>query len=352
MKINPSAQEYRSHLVNPQSIDKFLLCQICQSLVYKPQECESCQKIFCLYCLQRWMSICNNETCPSHCKQYKIRKPHQIVTNAINQLLVRCGNKDCSEQMKMENLENHTKICQKADRSTNIFEKKQDTKDGLFDDYCQKCNTKYSYFCQHDCIKSLVEKIQDMEKNFQLFQKQTIKTISDLLERVPQCEKQQKNLGDQQNYNKQPYLGNPYKEEQQVLFGEEEEQMKLYDPSQVQQQEHFDIPLCELNHKLKWIYPQNQITCSRCKLSDISVRYICEQCRTCYCQKCRKPQIQQGLCPIGHALLFQSIAPQQVYCDSCMINIYSRGEAVYSDRFCDLDICNSCYLNLQKQYQQ
>ncbi|CAK61777.1 unnamed protein product (macronuclear) [Paramecium tetraurelia] len=342
MQKNPSAQEYRSHLVNPQSIDKFLLCQICQQLVFKPQECESCQKIFCLYCLQKWMSICNNETCPSHCKQYKIRKPHQIVTNAINQILVRCGNNGCSEQMIMGNLETHIKICQKVHKP-NLFEQKQDTNHGLFDDYCQKCNTKYSQFCQHDCIK----------KHFNNFKIKLKKLLSDnLFERVSQCEKQQNNLGDPQNGIKQPQLGNPYQEQPQVLFGEEEELMKLQDPSQVQQQVNFDIPLCELNHKLKWIYPQNNIICTRCKLSDISVRYVCEQCRTCYCQKCRKPQIQQGLCPIGHALIFQLIAPQQVYCDSCLLNISSRGEAVYSDRFCDLDLCNSCYSNLQKQYQQ
>ena len=37
-------------------------CQICTELVYDPQECGTCDKIFCKICIEAWAA--GNKTCP------------------------------------------------------------------------------------------------------------------------------------------------------------------------------------------------------------------------------------------------------------------------------------------------
>ncbi|CAD8155545.1 unnamed protein product [Paramecium pentaurelia] len=297
----------RNLIIKPQSIDQNLLCLICQEFVIDPQECQSCQTLFCTFCINQWLQ--NQQTCPNMCKQIILSKPHRMFQNAIQQILVKCENHGCEQQMKLEDFENHRKNCKNklnfSKELSNFLGKGQISKI-----YCDKCNTQFIIFEHHECIKSLNHKIKEVQTNFQQFQQHTNKIIADLLQKVIQYEQKQ----------------------------------LISSQSRI-------IPQCVQGHILKWIYPQNNALCQNCKLSTSAARYICEQCRTYYCQQCRKPQFKDGVCPIGHALQFNIQALPQVYCDYCLENIFSRGESVYQDRFCDLDICNSCYNSLQNNYQ-
>ncbi|CAD8123442.1 unnamed protein product [Paramecium sonneborni] len=295
----------RNLIIDPKSINQNLQCILCKQLVVNPKECEECQNLFCSSCIDDWLKA--KQTCPGKCKNFLATVPHRLIRDAIGQIIVKCKNINCNKQMTLSSLENHIKNCehtiqicnnQGCQKQISLNEMKDHKNNCQFRIVtCEKCNSPYSFQIKHDCIISLNDKIKQLEIYFELLQISTQKKIADLLERVTQCEKQ-----------------------------------KIKD----------NKPKCNQGHDLKWVYPAFKY-CENCKQANIAVRYQCTICFQNYCQKCRKPQFKEGFCPLNHPLQFSLQAIKETHCDYCNLNIFSRGESVYSDRLCDLDICNSCY---------
>ena len=78
---------------------------ICLDLVWDPEQCSSCSKLFCKNCIKK----CDRKTC-CHCKQiFKSKKIDLILTNLLNDSIIQC--KNCDEQHSYDNTKKHLALC-------------------------------------------------------------------------------------------------------------------------------------------------------------------------------------------------------------------------------------------------
>ncbi|CAD8094446.1 unnamed protein product [Paramecium primaurelia] len=301
----------RDLIVDPTNIDQNLLCLICQELVIDPKECSQCQNLFCSDCITSWLQ--QKKKCPYNCSdEIQLKNPHRIVKNSISQIEVKCLNKGCDKQMQIQSLDSHLLQCEYVETKCPFPE--CDFKDSLKQikihqlncehrtKNCEKCEGTYKINQEHDCLIHLLKKLKLQEENQLAYQKKTDQIIMDLVERLNQLENLQKGS------NK---------------------------------------PKCYQGHVLNWIYPKKGIQCEQCKQANDNVRYICEPCRIGYCQRCKQPEFKGNVCPSNHVLQFSQKPGFGLRCDFCRLNIYSKGDSVYSDRSCDFDICNTCFQKLK-----
>ena len=100
-----------------QPVNKDFICSICSLFVRHPKECTVCGTLYCTDCLNQWeeKNNNNNSKCPMRCKptnKENIMKPiGKVIKNIINNLEVKCQNKDCGKVMTLEEYEKHEIIC-------------------------------------------------------------------------------------------------------------------------------------------------------------------------------------------------------------------------------------------------
>ncbi|CAD8123432.1 unnamed protein product [Paramecium sonneborni] len=301
----------RALIVDPTSINQNLFCLICQELVVDPKECSQCQNLFCSECITSWLQ--RGKTCPYNCSnQMQLKNPHRIVREAISQIQIRCQNQGCDEKMLLQNLDSHLLQCQYVITKCPFIDcnfmnhlkqiKIHQQTCQHRTETCMKCETVHGINQQHDCVERLCNKLKQQEQNFLAYQQKTDQAIKDLTTRIIQLENLQKRL------NK---------------------------------------PKCYKGHELLWIYPKKGIQCESCKQTDDNVRYICEPCQIGYCQKCKIPEFKGDYCPANHQMQFNQKPSKGLKCDFCRTNIYNKGDTAYSDRQCNFDICNTCFLKFR-----
>ncbi|CAD8205110.1 unnamed protein product [Paramecium octaurelia] len=183
-----SSSKLREIIVNPSSIDKNLICAICQSLVWDPKECSQCQNYFCSECINNTLK--QTKRCPIRCpNKMKLNAPHRLLRTQMYELQVKCVNTGCPKQMQLQNLESHMKQCE-------YVETRCPYPDCLFQDSlirielhkascqhrtrnCEKCLVTYKVKDSHDCLDIVIKKLKKQED-----------TINELLRRVDYLESQ------------------------------------------------------------------------------------------------------------------------------------------------------------------
>ncbi|CAK65696.1 unnamed protein product (macronuclear) [Paramecium tetraurelia] len=167
-----SSSKLREIIVNPNNLNKNLICVICEQLVWDPNECSQCQNNFCSICINEWLK--KKKNCPFECtKRMQLNAPHRILRNQISELQVKCVNKGCPKEMQLQNLESHLKQCE-------YIETKCPYPDCLFKDslikiephktscehrtrVCQKCLETYKVKDNHDCLDIVIKKVKKQE---------------------------------------------------------------------------------------------------------------------------------------------------------------------------------------------
>ncbi|CAF1154030.1 unnamed protein product [Adineta steineri] len=97
-------------------------CTICQSLLWKPKSCASCQHLFCDKCIQKWKRI-NSTSCPFCCTQYEEKRVSPYIHSLLGRLSIRCRNSSfgCTEILSYNSLEQHeTNECQYPTKQCHI----------------------------------------------------------------------------------------------------------------------------------------------------------------------------------------------------------------------------------------
>jgi hypothetical protein len=100
--------------INPDEIDRSLLCAICQEILKIPRECNNCHNNFCKKCIDMWLEQKNNY-CPFRCPgKIKLSKSHRIIMDALRLLKFKCKNEvnGCNFLMNYENYIEHTQKCE------------------------------------------------------------------------------------------------------------------------------------------------------------------------------------------------------------------------------------------------
>ena len=97
--------------ISEDKLNKELICLICTNILNNPRECSECQTNFCKYCIETWNKT--NKTCPNRCKKLTLRKTHKMVTNLLNELIVKCKHTKtgCKTAIKYELLKKHECSC-------------------------------------------------------------------------------------------------------------------------------------------------------------------------------------------------------------------------------------------------
>ncbi|CAD8043807.1 unnamed protein product [Paramecium primaurelia] len=313
------SQLLRSLIVNPESIDENFLCGICCQLVVNPKECENCQHLYCLECIQDWLK--KNKICPYRCTEgeIKLKEPHRFVKNSISHLNLKCQNADCDQIIELGLMDSHYKECkhtiqncqnegcQDKIKNLNLEEHKQ--KCQFRKVTCDQCLVIYMISQDHNCIRSMKQQIDDQNL-----------IINQLKQLVLQ---------------------------QQATQQEQQQQIKILQQL-IERPQGQKYLVCDKGHQLIWINPLYNQKCGRCLQNNEISRFKCQQCQKIYCQSCKKPYFYNQKCPSNHQLQFDKIARASISCDFCGEIPFKKGEGVWSDRECDFDICISCYNKAQQ----
>ena len=95
---------------NPKTISPTLRCSICLDLVMDPVECDNCSKLFCKYCIEKWLNYNNNE-CPNMHDFIKKEDLDQWAKNVLGKINLRCPYIGCGSNYAYKFWKDHVKNC-------------------------------------------------------------------------------------------------------------------------------------------------------------------------------------------------------------------------------------------------
>jgi hypothetical protein len=79
-------------------------CIICCAIVNDPEQCKTCQSLFCKYCIKKWIG--QGKSCPTRC-HYQPQKLNLTILKLLNKVKLWCEYK-CGQIISYENYFNHT----------------------------------------------------------------------------------------------------------------------------------------------------------------------------------------------------------------------------------------------------
>jgi hypothetical protein len=99
--------------IQPDDIDRNLLCTICQEILKIPRECSNCHNNFCKKCIELWMGE-KDQTCPFRCGKIKLLQSHRIIIDALRILKFNCKNQlnGCNIILNYDNYIEHAQVCE------------------------------------------------------------------------------------------------------------------------------------------------------------------------------------------------------------------------------------------------
>ncbi|XP_054974397.1 E3 ubiquitin-protein ligase NRDP1-like [Sorex araneus] len=97
------------------TVDKDLLCPICNGVLEKPVQAPHCEHAFCEDCITHWFS--QQQTCPVDCSEVTaahLRPAPRIMRNLLSKLQIACDNAvfGCSAVVRLDNLDAHLRDCE------------------------------------------------------------------------------------------------------------------------------------------------------------------------------------------------------------------------------------------------
>ena len=76
-----------------------LTCEICNRIVIKPKQCNSCETIYCEKCINEWKN--KNNSCPKRCSKFILTEPSKIIKKLLDKLIIQCVY--CKKDFNYEN---------------------------------------------------------------------------------------------------------------------------------------------------------------------------------------------------------------------------------------------------------
>ena len=138
-------------------------CPICKKFLHPDKTSQTeCLHIFCTECINTHLNMSESlsKRCPI-CREYLVEDPNELkksnlfAYNALSNIMVRCKNVECKEEIKLINLEKHIKDCNYERKPCPFCKEGEFTKSELKNHIIEK-------FDDHIMIMS--EKILDIEK--------------------------------------------------------------------------------------------------------------------------------------------------------------------------------------------
>ncbi|CAF1927214.1 unnamed protein product [Rotaria magnacalcarata] len=185
-------------IINISPIDDEYLCPICVHLLWKPVECQNCQRVFCKNCIDKCLKEKPN-VCPL-CQHYQEKRCSPLLYALLCKFKIVCENKHngCDDILPYESLEKHQqeqcqyqmKICRGC--QNNVLKKDLDQheqKCGEITIECKRCKLVYKKRETHeqlDCVMNMLnqsnKKIESLEKLVENLQQnvQKLETSSNL----------------------------------------------------------------------------------------------------------------------------------------------------------------------------
>lgn len=307
-------------LEEKEKIDESLICGICQEVPFRPEECTTCQNIFCSECISKWLE--KKTKCPFDCPPpYQGTKPHKLIRQALGNLKYRCINQEngCEETICLDSLMKHEAKCGFAqikcpfsqECSAEFMRKEMEEHEKVCEFVllkCEKCHfdLKRKDLKSHDCILYLREKYINLEKKFEMFKEDNELSIKALSKKI----------------------------EDLLTFVKDEKKL-------VPHENNKNGKLCQRGHVLTWGGGENIKKCDLCKKNDIFSRYSCNECGLKYCIQCVYPNLSDLKCPEGHDLMAVSKLIWHT-CDLCRKGL-DKEPKVFTDKRCDFDVCGDCF---------
>lgn len=91
-------------------IEELIKCSICNEILNKPYECESCGALFCEECVNDWLK--DKNVCPMECSNFKLVKAKLNTRKLLNLLTLKCHNSpDCSYTAGYWDIIDHEEKC-------------------------------------------------------------------------------------------------------------------------------------------------------------------------------------------------------------------------------------------------
>lgn len=323
--VNYKIDSSRLVLGENEKVDESLLCGICQEVPFRPEECNSCQNIFCTDCISQWLE--KKAKCPFDCPlPFQSNKPHKMIRQALGALKYRCLNREngCEEIIMLESLSKHEGKCEfgkikcpfSPDCSIEMFRKEKEKHEETCEYVvlkCEKClfEVLRKDLKDHDCILYLKEKYLNLEKKFETYKEENDKVVEALSKKVACI------LISMQNVKKQD-----------VILGNQKDK------------------LCQNGHPLKWTMGDTINQCDLCKKNNIFSRYACSECGLRYCIFCVYPNLSDKKCPTGHEMIACANLMWHS-CDMCRKSL-DKEKKVFQDKSCDFDVCGDCMIKAMK----
>jgi hypothetical protein len=175
----------KERITSPSQVDDEYFCPICIHLLWKPVECQNCQRLFCKNCIEKCLEQ-KPGICPL-CEHYQEKRCSPMFYALLCKFKIECENKhnECTEVLLYESLEKHQELCQYQINTCrgcqkNVFKKdlgQHEQNCGEMEIECKRCTLVYKQNEKHeqlDCLMNMMDlcnkKIESLEavvKNLQ-----------------------------------------------------------------------------------------------------------------------------------------------------------------------------------------
>ena len=140
------------------SIKDEIICEICQGILIKPKQCNSCENNFCEKCINKW--LLKNNSCPNRCKKFTLKESPKLMKKLLDKLIIQCNL--CKNDFHYETyVYKHFEKC--------VIEKKV-----VKCPFCSDCKIKYKAL--EDYKNKFIQEKNDLLKQIQKY-KEKIKEL-------------------------------------------------------------------------------------------------------------------------------------------------------------------------------
>ncbi|CAF0845248.1 unnamed protein product [Adineta ricciae] len=166
-------QIVKERIVSPSQIDDEYLCPICYHLLWKPVECQNCQRLFCKSCIDECLQE-KPDACPL-CRHYVEKRCSPMFYALLSKFKIECENKinGCEQVSTYETLERHQnaecqykmKTCRGCEK--NVLEKEflqHERSCGQVKIECTRCKRVYKQKQKHEQMECLINMLDTSNK--------------------------------------------------------------------------------------------------------------------------------------------------------------------------------------------
>jgi len=317
----------------PKNLDDFI-CKICAYLIYDPYECENCGTPYCKDCIEVWHQ--KSGSCPIKCGQtLKIKPAHRFIRKMINEIKVKCQNKNCPVVTTYEKVFAHLEDCEYNEiKCPNI---------GCSEKFLKKEQNEHLKVCKFKVIKcerccEIVIPVISIEGT---------KSINILNEDKKSTSENNSDQLIYPNHDCIKILSTNLKELRQD-YNHLVMKTKKYEKDIKELIDKTTVLMCNITYRCDNAHPlvfkpKWTSTCSCCGLIKICTRWECSSCNKFYCLDCVK-LLNSVYCPNFHTFLFGDRG--NYLCDICGGKKTRGGDLSLHDPVCDFDVCDTCVVKL------